>query len=162
MLAPAAWRATLSRHPAYHDLGELVLNILRGPVGIHDGYAARFFGGERQKSPAHLSMKALSLTVEPILLSTLGSPPGQAHGNREIEDEGEIRRESVGRDFVSLSQPLKIEASCISLVGQRGIGEAVAEHHCAASQCRLDEMGDMLLSCREDQQGFGLRCHGVL
>jgi hypothetical protein len=49
---------------------------LRRSIRIHDRHAARRFGGQRQKSPAHLSMKTFCLTVEPILLSTIGSPPG--------------------------------------------------------------------------------------
>jgi hypothetical protein len=52
---------------------------LRGPIRIHDLYPGRLFGGERQKSPAHLSVETFCLTVQPILLSTIGSPPGQTH-----------------------------------------------------------------------------------
>jgi hypothetical protein len=79
MLTPAAWRATLLRNPAYHDFDELVLDFLRRPVRVHGLYAAWFFGGEGQESSAHLSMKTFCLTVQPILLSTIGSPPGKAH-----------------------------------------------------------------------------------
>jgi len=79
MLTPAAWGAARSSHPAYHDLSDLVPDFMRRSIRIHDRHATRRFGGERQKSPAHLSMKTFCLTVQPILLSTIDSPPGQAH-----------------------------------------------------------------------------------
>jgi hypothetical protein len=79
MLAPAARQATLSSCPAYHDLGDLVPDFLRGPIRIHDRHATGLFSGERQKSPAHLSVETFSFTVQPIFLFTIGSPPGQAH-----------------------------------------------------------------------------------
>jgi hypothetical protein len=65
--------------PAYHDFRELVPDFVRGTIRIHDRDAARLFSGERQKSTAHLSMKAFCLTVQSVLLSASGSPPSQAH-----------------------------------------------------------------------------------
>ena len=70
--------ATRSCHPAYHYLSELVPDFLRGPIRIYDRHAARFIDGERQKPPAHPSMKAFCLSVQPILLFPICSPSGQA------------------------------------------------------------------------------------
>ena len=79
MLSRAAWKMTLSSHPIYHDLGELVPDLVRWSIRIHDRHAVRLFGGERQKTSAYLSMKTFCLTIQPILLSTIGSPSGQAY-----------------------------------------------------------------------------------
>ena len=77
-------------------------------------------------------MKTFCLTVQPILFPTVSSPPGQAHGSREVEYKGEIRREPAGCDLVGRSQPLQIEASGESLISKRRIGKPVAEHHGSA------------------------------
>jgi hypothetical protein len=79
MLTPAAWGALLSSYPAYYDLSEIVPDCLRGSICIHDRHPGRLFSGKRQKSPAHLSMKTFLLTVQPILLSAIDSPSGQAY-----------------------------------------------------------------------------------
>jgi len=126
MLTPAAWGALLSSDPAYHDLSEIVPDCLRGSICIHDRHPGRLFSGKRQKSPAHRSMKTFLLTIQPILLSTIGSPPGQAHWDREVEHESEIRCQPAGCDFVGGPQPLKIKAARESLIGKRGIEKSVA------------------------------------
>ena len=59
--------------------------------------------------------------------------------------------------LVGRPQPLEIKAARESLIGERGIGKPVAEHHGALPQCRSDEMCDVLTSRSEDQHGFGLR-----
>ncbi len=70
---------TLSSHPAYHDLGELVPDLVRWSIRIDDRHAVRLFGCERQKSSAYLSMKTFCLTIQPIQWPTIGSPSGQAY-----------------------------------------------------------------------------------
>ena len=92
---------TLSSHPAYHDLGELVLDLVRWSIRIDNRHAARFVGCERQKSSTYLSMKTFCLTIQPIQWPTIGSTSGQANGNWKVEYEGEIRRESVGCNRIS-------------------------------------------------------------
>ena len=159
MLPRAAWTMTLSSHPAYHDLGELVLDLVRWSIRIDDCHAARFFGCERQKSSAYLSMKTFCLTIQPIQWPTIGSTSGQAYGNWQVEYEGEIRCESVGCNRIGRLQPLQIEVTSESLIGKRGIGKPVAEDDHATLQCRPDDMRDVLTSGSEHQQGFGLRCN---
>ena len=69
----------VSSHPAYHDLGELVPDLVRWSIRIHDRHAAGLFSCERQKTSAHLSMKPFCLTIQPILLPTISPPSGQAY-----------------------------------------------------------------------------------
>jgi hypothetical protein len=71
-------------------------------------------------------MKTFCLMVQPILLSTIGSPPGQANGSREVENDCEIRRQPAGCDLIGCPQPLKIEAAGEALIGKSGIGKPVA------------------------------------
>lgn len=69
----------VSSHPAYHDLGELVLDLVRWSIRIHDRYAVRLFGCERQKTSAYLSMKTFCLTIQAIQWPTIGSTSSQAY-----------------------------------------------------------------------------------
>src|SRR5262245_10507070 len=110
MLTPVAGRTTLASDPVYHDLGELVLNGLYGPIRIDDPHSARLFGCEREKFPTDLSVGLFWLPVQPVLFPPIGSPPGQTHWNWEIEYECEIRRKPACCDFVGLPQPQKIKA----------------------------------------------------
>jgi hypothetical protein len=80
MLPPAALSgATVSSDPVCHDLSQFVLDFLRRPIRVHNPHAAWFFGGERQKTSTHLSVEPFCLPVQPVLFSTIGSPPGEAN-----------------------------------------------------------------------------------
>ena len=69
----------LSSYPAYHDLGELVPDLVRWSIRIHDRYPVRLFGSECQKSSAYLSMETFCLAIQPILLPAISPPSGQAY-----------------------------------------------------------------------------------
>ena len=56
-------------------------------------------------------------------------------------------------------QHLRIEIAARALVGEGGVGEAIAQHHVAASQRGLDDLHDVVAPRREHQQRFGQRVH---
>ena len=69
----------VSSYPAYHDLGELVPDLVRWSIRIDDCHAVRLFGSERQKTSAYLLMKTFCLTIQAIQWPTIGSTSGQAY-----------------------------------------------------------------------------------
>ena len=61
-----------------------------------------------------------------------------------------------------LFQYVEVEAPAPTLVGERGIGEAVAQHHIAPRECGFDHLFQMVAPCGKNQQGFGQRVHGLV
>ena len=59
-------------------------------------------------------------------------------------------------------EQFKIEAAPTALVGEGGVGEAVAQHHIAPCQRRLDHGQQMVPPGRKHQQRLGERVHGLV
>ena len=53
-----------------------------------------------------------------------------------------------------------VEAAAAALVGEGGVGEAVAQHGVAARQRRLDDVLEVVAPRRKDQQRLAQRVHG--
>ena len=57
---------------------------------------------------------------------------------------------------------LPAEAAARALVGESGIGEAVADDHLATRQRRFYDLHQMVAPSREGDQRLGQRVHGVM
>ena len=58
-----------------------------------------------------------------------------------------------------LREYLPVKAAAPALVGEGGVGEAVAQHHLAPSQGWLNHLLEVVASRREHQEGFGQAVH---
>src|SRR5262249_39109051 len=70
----------------------------------------------------------------------------------EVEEESVVRPPAAGRQGVDLGDPLPRHAAAVALVGERRVGEAVAEDVDAAGEGRLDDRGEVLARAGEDEE----------
>src|SRR5712664_2655921 len=71
---------------------------------------------------------------------------------RQIEEEGQVRRERIRCPTVERAQFVEIDEPSESLIGERGVGEAVAEDGGPALQRRPDDLDDVLSSRRRKKK----------
>ena len=82
-------------------------------------------------------------------------PARDAELGRDVEEQGEVGFEPAGRRGVEAAQQIEIEAASVALVGERRVGEAVAEDDFAALQGGTDDLGDISGAVGEEEEGLG-------
>ena len=92
-----------------------------------------------EETGANFSMKLQGLTVESIL-DVGGSSPRQARGHREIEDQREVRLIAWVARRLSDAKHGKTNPSRISLIGQSGIAETIADDDGTFCQRWFDDL----------------------
>ncbi len=68
----------------------------------------------------------------------------EASFDGEVEPEGEVGGETAGGDLVELLNEIEIQLATVALVGNGGIGVAIAEDDFAAIEGRLNRLADVL------------------
>jgi len=106
---------------------------------------------EIQKSLSHLGVKRACLPIQSILFGILSAAPGEARVYGQVEQQRQCRQDAPGGQTVEQDERSHIQASRISLIGQRRIGKTIAENDRAVRDGRFDHLNDMLGSCRKDQ-----------
>ena len=116
-------------------------------AGVDAGEARRVGLGARARSPAATRRK--NSTGCDSNLSGTRAPARRCgrHLGRQVEPQRQVGLRaaaagSAGRlhPAVQLRQHRQVEAAPAALVGEGGVGEAVAQHHVAARQRRLDHL----------------------
>jgi hypothetical protein len=72
-----------------------------------------------------------------------------------------MRLQTAGGQVVELANLLQIQPPSVALVGQGGIGEAVANHHLAGCQSGKDTLLHMLSPVCCVQKQLSQRCQGI-
>ena len=102
-------------------------------------------------------MEGFGFLVEPVLVRTRN--PRQPSLHREVQQNGEVRLQASRRLALQLPQGVEVEATAITLVGEGGIGIAIAQHQLPTFQPRAEDLLDMLRTSRGKQEGFRPRCN---
>ena len=112
----------------------------------------------RGNCPETLTQALMKVTVES--LETVGGArplrgSREADLYRKIEDQGQIRRELAEHETVQRPEIIDRQATAITLVRERRIGEAVADHPHAPVERRPDQLFDMIAAGGIEQQNLG-------
>jgi hypothetical protein len=105
-------------------------------------------------------MKPLGFPVEAILRGWLAPASAQSAGRWNVEQQREMRHQPIRRPSVHRPQKGEVEAAAVPLIGQCGVGKAIAHHDHSSIKGRSNDLRDMLAACRENKQGFRLRGDG--
>lgn len=136
--------------------------------GLRDRAGDRFFRGscrddldslrsafrEVEKTGANFSMEPERLAIQTIRVGGV-PPPRQAGGDRQIEEQGQIRRDRLSSEPVERPERRAIQSACIALIGQGGVAETVTEHDGVLREGRFDDLYDMLAARGEDEERLG-------
>ena len=101
-----------------------------------------------------LAKRRLQGITDAAVLSALGSDAGG-----QVEPQCEVGLATLLHPALERSQHLQIEAAAAALVGECGIGEAVAQHVRARAKGRLDARDEVVAPGGEHQQRLGHRVH---
>ena len=91
-----------------------------------------------------------------------GVGAGESLGGIEIEEDGDVGLEAAGGLVVELLEEVAIKAATVALVGDGGVGVAVAEDDGAALEGGADEAVDVMGAVGEEEEGFGPRRDGAI
>ena len=83
----------------------------------------------------------IDMTPE-LTLDPTGAAQAAAYG--QIQQQGQVRRKAACGRIVKAAQIFRIQTAPVALVGQGGIGVAVAEHNLPGLQGGADDFGHML------------------
>ena len=109
---------------------------------------------------ARNASRSVSWKARPSLSNRSASSPSPRRaaararplGDRQIQDQGQIRPAGADRDALQAGEQLRVELAGRALIGARRIGEAVANHPVAAAQRRRDRRVDMVDARGAEQQ----------
>ena len=128
---------------------------------VVDGHPGQPLGAHDLEIPApHPPMEGELLALEAIE-APAGDPP-DADGRIEVEEEREIRQHAAGGLHVHLADQLGIDAAPVALVGDGGVGVAVAEDDPARAQPRPELLDDVLVPRGHEQEHLGERARLTL
>jgi hypothetical protein len=100
------------------------------------------------------------LPLESVRFSTAGALTPEI--DRHIEQDRKIGLKSPLNPVLQYLQPPLVNASAISLIGIRGIREAIAQHDLAFRKRGKNDPGEMLAARRKDEKRLRLRMHRLL
>ena len=130
---------------------------------VHQQPAARLGRGHLQIAGPHplvigqrLLLHAVPLAGVVVGVQLLAPQPGLRVDVQVDHQVGPQPAGGKGRDHPQRGQ---IQPTAVALVGQRGIGVAVAQHHAAARQMRPDHLAHVLGAGRGEEQHLGLGLH---
>src|SRR6185312_5358347 len=124
---------------------------------VDDEAALRLGAGDLEKALAELLVELRSLALEAGLATRPLARTREALGHGQIEDEGEVGREIAGDEPMEPPELVLRNAAGRALIGQRRIGEAVAQHPLPALERRPDGRGQVVAPGGDNQQGLAQR-----
>src|SRR5215469_68269 len=127
-----------------HDVPDSLLDLFDAGAPVHQLHALRLAFRQSMIRRINLAMKLQRLLVHPGLAARLGGIAGacavQAGFGIDIHQQREVRLEAAAGDSVERHHILGAQAASESLIYQRGIGEAIGDHHFAAVQSRQNPL----------------------
>jgi hypothetical protein len=82
----------------------------------------------------------------------------EAHFDRDIEEECEVRCEAAGREVVQAAKCWDVEAAGVALVGDARVSIAVAKDDRATLECGHYHLSNVLSAGCEEEKQFSLGC----
>src|SRR5258706_5117146 len=120
--------------------------------GIDDAHALRLGLGEREIGIAHTVEEGALLSLEAIERPARAGQPAGSDLERAIEDERAVGLEPWMGDLRQALDELGRDAVAGALIGDGGIGEAVADDPASRLQRRHDHLGYVVRARGEDEQ----------
>jgi hypothetical protein len=117
--------------------------------------ALRLGGGAREVGGAHALEEGGGFALDAVGLAAAAARARQARIDAEVEQEGEVGLAPRG-PALEVGDAAGVDAAAAALVGEAGVGEAVAHDRRAARERRFDELAHQLRARGEHQQQLGL------
>src|SRR4051812_31525464 len=128
-----------------HNAREDVISVA---LAVDQCETLRLGDGERSIALTNPAMKSQILGLEPSLIlhrsGVARACAREADLFGQIEKKREVRRERISRPGIQRTQLIEIDEPPESLIRERRVGEAIAEHDRSPRKRRLDDFDDML------------------
>ena len=147
------WQSRLDQRPGGFD------DLVERACGVEAVDPLRLFLGEATEAGDDALVKGEGLAADAVLGIRVGA--GESLDGVDIEQDGEVGLEAAGGVVIELVEEVAIEAAAVALVGDGGIGVAVAEDDGAAIEGGTDEAVDVVGAVCEEEEGFGPGGDGV-
>ena len=98
-------------------------------------------------------MEVVALAFEAVELAIAHAP--FEHFDGCVDQDDEVRPHRVQGPLVDLANLVERQASAVSLVGERRVHAAIADHVAAGSERRCDDLVDVLGTIGGNQQRLG-------
>jgi len=140
-----------------HDLPHFFLHLVQRSVSPHQSDPVRLLLRKLEIAVPHHAVELDVLVLEPrFILETFDrvtSPrPSDARSSIDIEQDRKHRPETSRHDTVKLPDVRDRQPPPVSLVGERRIGEAVAQDDPALCESGEDHLAEMLRAARRIQE----------
>lgn len=120
------------------------------PTGIDELDASGIPDGEIKKSFSDQFVKMRGFAIKSVLFRAIALSSPEPYLYREVEQQGQIRREPSGHEAIETSELFQTQSPSVALIGEGGIRKAITQHNSAFFQSRSDNLCDMLTTSREN------------
>ncbi len=131
------------------------MNQLYGGRGIHQNAALSIGCGNCTECLPHPGMEAWIHPLIPVCLAATISHPFDRHDFRHVQNQGQIGVQPQQPDL--FGNEADVSSLTVTLIGQRGVVEPVADNPSAGFQRRPDGSRDVVSPGCEVQQRLSLR-----
>src|SRR5439155_8293357 len=127
--------------------------------GIDSPHALRLRPAEFEVAAADATMEAETELLEPV--QTTPADPPKSFRRREIEQQRQVGQDTTGRAKVEIADHFEIDPAPVSLVRDRRVGIAIAEHDTSLLEPRGDLLDDVLAPRRHEEPQLGEPVRGL-
>jgi hypothetical protein len=124
---------------------DLRFNFLPACLCVEDHESFLIFAGKVQVTVPHSMVEGQGLFLKTVLSSHV-SPQGssETHLDRAIQKKGQMRPDSLSDEVIQKPNEFPVLPPGNTLVNDRGIGEAIADHPLPRSESRLNDLFHVL------------------
>jgi hypothetical protein len=140
------------------------MRLIGCPACVHDRNALRLAFRNLQIRVVNSRKERTVLALKPALIGRIRTllaitPPRplNASSNFRVHQDREIRLNPPAQYAMEFKDRSTAQLSASGLIRLAGIGEAVAKHNLARSNCRKDDLAKMLRSRPKHEREFGVR-----
>src|SRR5262245_49353074 len=126
-----------------HECQDLARDLVGGTPGPDEPHALGLGTTDLEISAADAPMQGELLALE-VIEPTAADPP-EAFLRRQVEEQREVGRKPAGGVDIQLADEVEVDPAPVPLVGDGGVGVAVAEHHAPTREPGRELLGDVLM-----------------